>query len=214
MVVSTEEMNRLIAEKIDLETRMRMVYVPIFTELIAIDLIEKSFGYLAGLKVSETKKQNRSVRELISHTRKTYKDTMKQELWDKVTEQSADFQHAIVTDLFVYQQTYVREALNLNKTPYDLEVAVATMLVVKDICGEIIRYDKDYNKIANDMLNDGVTDPRKKVTLSENKDWLSQKLIGEIDKCLTSLGFPTDIYNSNIELARKIIRKKMDLITL
>lgn len=201
----------IVAERIKGETwddvMLKVVFTPIFTELVAVDLLTKSLDAMAGNRVSEVKKRSRETRKLIEDIKSTWRNEMMGSLWESVKEQVAEYQHGIVNDLFLHQQVYVRETMNSNKTMYDIDVAVATMMMVKDICREVIEYDKDAEKVKDEIAKK----LGRQRASSGNDSWISKTIIKQVDGFLTDLGFPMEIEgNINIDNARSILRKRIN----
>lgn len=198
-----------IADKVNREKwdndMLRAVFTPIFAELVAVDLLTKSIDALADAKVPASKKRSRSARQLIREVMIAWSNGMVGKLWESVKEQVAEFQHGIVSDLFLHQQSYVREALNLDKTGDDVSVAVATMLIARDICREVLEYDKEADKLKADIASKYGQKPAKK----SGDSWISIGIIREVDGFLSDFGFPKEIENQNITTARKILRKRI-----
>lgn len=201
----------IVAERIKGETwddvMLKVVFTPIFTELVAVDLLTKSLDAMAENRVSEVKKRSRETRKLIEDIKSTWRNEMMGSLWESVKEQVAEYQHGIVNDLFLHQQVYVRETMNSNKTMYDIDVAVATMMMVKDICREVIEYDKDAEKVKDEIAKK----LGRQRASSGNDSWISKTIIKQVDGFLTDLGFPMEIEgNINIDNARSILRKRIN----
>lgn len=156
--MSTEEMNKLVLERVPLEERLRAVYLPIIAMDCACYLADDLLVVMGKAQLDSTKKISRTLRSSVEGYRSDNQRVMRSDLYKNLTNSTRGFYNSLSQDMLVHQIQY-QQALLDRKLYFTEGVTkiVALSYIVRKIVRFVLELDRDFSKRISDLLGKEVT---------------------------------------------------------
>lgn len=201
--LSIEECNKIILEKVPLEDRLKSVYHPMIAMNCSLYILRDCLAQMRTLGRQKTK---RACRELLECDKFYSSDTyraMRPELYRKFTEKTKELYELWSKNFFLLQLQYFQLIRNLGIEINEQEaLAIALVYIVKRINKYVITLDRKFSALLSSYIGMDIT-----YQTSDNS--YSLKIIKAADSLLGVFNVPTDLTNSQVELAMKIFDVKL-----
>lgn len=206
--LSVEEMNKIILEKIPLEERLRAVYLPIITMDCACYLSEDLLTILRILRLNDTKKTSRVIRECVEGYRRDNYQVMRSDLYQDLSNSTKEFYNSLSRDILIYQLQY-RQALLNCKLNLDLEVEklVAVAYIVRELVRFVLELDRKFSKRMSDLLGKGIN-----YTTEDN--YYCLELIKALNGLFSTLKVPDYLRTDQTDMAFRVFKNKLNSVKI
>lgn len=206
--LSAEEMNKVILEKIPLEERLRAVYLPIITMDCACYLSEELLNILRTLRLNDTKKTSRVIRECIEGYRRDNYWVMHSDLYQDLSNSTKAFYNSLSQDMMVYQLQY-RQAMLDRKLSLSSEVEhlVARAYVVRELVHFVMELDREFSKRISDLLGKGIN-----YTTEDNHYCL--EMIRALNGLFSIFKVPFNLTSNQTAMAFRVFKNRLNSIKI
>lgn len=204
--LSVEEMNKIILEKIPLEERLRAVYIPIIAMDCACYLSEDLLTILRTLRLDNTKKTSRVIRECIEGYRKDNYYVMHSDLYQDLSNSTKEFYNSLSWDMTIYQLQY-RQAMLDRKLSLSSEVEqlVSVAYIVRELVQFVLELDRQFSKRMSDLLGKNIN-----YTTEDNHYCLD--MVKALNGLFSVLKVPGDLRTDQTDNALRVFKNKLNSV--
>ena len=204
--LSVEEMNKIILEKIPLEERLRAVYIPIIAMDCACYLSEDLLTILRTLRLDNTKKTSRVIRECIEGYRKDNYYVMHSDLYQDLSNSTKEFYNSLSWDMTIYQLQY-RQAMLDRKLSLSSEVEqlVSVAYIVRELVQFVLELDRQFSKRMSDLLGKNIN-----YTTEDNHYCLD--MVKALNGLFSVLKVPGDLRTDQTDNAFRVFKNKLNSV--
>lgn len=206
--LSVEEMNKIILEKIPLEERLRAVYLPIIVMDCCCYLSEDLLLILRTLRLDNTKKASRVIRNCVDGYRSDNYRVMHYDLYKDLMASTKEFYNSLSRDMIIYQLQYRQALLNIG---LHLNMEVEKLIVVAYIVRELVRFvlelDRKFSKRMSDLLGKDIN-----YTTEDNHYCL--EMIKAINGIFSVLKVPGNLRTDQTDMAFKVFKNRLNSVKI
>lgn len=151
--LSTEEMNKIILERVPLEDRLQAVYLPIVVMDCACYLIEDLLTTMGAAKLSATKPMSRRLRSCVEGYRADNKKVMHSTLYENLTTHTKKFYKSLSQNTLIHQIQY-QQAMLSRHLEFSVEVSkmIALTHIIRKLVTFVIELDKEFTEKVSSLL--------------------------------------------------------------
>lgn len=206
--LSVEEMNKIILEKIPLEERLRAVYIPIIAMDCACYLSEDLLTILRTLRLDNTKKTSRVIRECIEGYRKDNYYVMHSDLYRDLSNSTKQFYNSLSGDMTIYQLQY-RQAMLDRKLSLSSEVEqlVSVAYIVRELVQFVLELDRQFSKRMSDLLGKNIN-----YTTEDNHYCLD--MVKALNGLFSVLKVPGDLRTDQTDNAFRVFKNRLNSVEI
>lgn len=204
--LSVEEMNKIILEKIPLEERLRAVYLPIIVMDCACYLSEDLLTVLRTLRLDDTKKTSRVIRNCVEGYRTDNYRVMRSDLYQELSNSTKEFYNLLSQDMLIYQLQYRQAMLNRKLTfGVEVEKLVAVAYIARELVHFVLELDRKFSKRMSDLLGKDVT-----YTTEDNHYCL--EMIKALNGLFVVLKVPGDLRTEQTDMAFRVFKNRLNSV--
>ena len=207
--LTSEEMNKLILERVPLEERLKAVYLPIIAMDCACYLSEDLLTVMSETKLESTKKMSRLIRNYVQTYREENKRIMQSKLYENLTNSTKDFYKSLSQNMLIHKIQY-RQAILSRGLDFSEGVTqmIATAYVVRKLVRFVLELDREFSNRISALLGNNI-----KYTTQDNQHCIGlDKVLSEMLDILDVSQF--DLETSQTEMAFKVFKNKLHTVKI
>lgn len=202
--MTSEEMNKLILERVPLEERLQAVYLPIVTMDCACYLAEDLLSTMREARLPATKPMSRSLRNCIEEYRADNRNIMHSTLYTNLTKSTKEFYDSLSQNMLIHQVQY-QQAMLARKLEFSVEASkmVALTHIVRKLVRFVLELDRNFSHRISELLGSNIH-----YRTEDNKHCLEmEKILSSILVALNVEMF--DLETTQTDLAFKVFKNKL-----
>lgn len=204
--LSSNEMNRIILEKVPLDERLKAVYIPLIVTDCACYVGEDLLSSMRILKLSSTKKFSRTIRECIDGYRKENYYIMHSDLYRYLEKFTKSFYAEEIHDILILQLQYQQQMLNIRiNTSAEKSRLLALAYIIKRLLVYVMIIDRQFSDRVSKLLGDEV------IYTTEDNHYC-KTMLESINGVLSVFSAPTELNSDKIDMAFKVFENKLNQI--